>query len=113
MKFHNVVAALVLAALASVSGSAYAAPSASLHTNVHAFFGNPHRISLTLENDGSQPLKLKAGAQEWTLQPGKDAKVKVFDGDKIVAETASAGHAAGALIAQATDDLNGATLRIK
>lgn len=113
MKFHNVAATLALTAFVSVSGAAYASPAASLHSNVHAFFGNPHRISLTLENDGSQPLTLKAGTQEWTLQPGKDAKVKVNDGDKIVAETASAGHAAGALIAQATDDLNGATLRIK
>lgn len=112
MKFHSVAAA-TLAVAVSLSGAAFAAPATGIHAPVHAFFGRPHTVKVTLQNDGQQPLTLKDGDQEWTLQPGKEASVKLLEGDKVIAETASPDHAAGSVVLQATNLLDGATIHIK
>jgi hypothetical protein len=112
MKFHSVAAA-TLALAVSFSGAAFAAPATSIHAPVHAFFGKSHIVKVTLHNDGQQPLTLKSGDQEWTLQPGKEASVKLTEGDKVIAETASPDHAAGDVVLQAISTLDGATVRIK
>lgn len=112
MKFHSAAVA-TLALAVSFSGAAFAAPTTAIHAPVHAFFGNGHTVKVTLHNEGQEPLTLKAGTQEWTLQPGKDANVKLNEGDKVIAETASPSHAAGDVILQASNELNGATIRIK
>ncbi len=75
------IAAAVAAALGAASGAAFAAPSTSINAPVHAFFGKPHKVSLTLHNDSKQAVTLKAGEQELTLKPGEDATIKLIEGD--------------------------------
>lgn len=113
MKFHTLAATFALTASITVASAAHAAPATNLHSDMHGFFGKPHKVTLTLENDCQEPMTLKAGTQEWTLQPGKDARVKLDAGEKVVVETASSSHAAGDVVVQATNDLDGATIRIK
>jgi hypothetical protein len=112
MNFHKVAVTLAMAVTVCLPAAVYAAPTTNMHAP-HAFFGKPQKVSLTLRNDGQESLKLKAGDQELTLKPGEDATVKVLNGEKIVAETASANHTAGEVIVTASNELNGATVRIK
>jgi hypothetical protein len=113
MNFHKVAVTLAMAVTVCLPAAVYAAPTTSIHAPVHALFSTPHKVSLTLRNDGQESLKLKAGDQELTLKPGEDATVKVLDGEKVIAETASANHTAGEVIVTASNELNGATVRIK
>jgi hypothetical protein len=109
MKMQSFVATVALAAVVSLP----AAMSAStIKSPVHAFFGKPHKVSITLSNDSQQVLTLKAGDQDVTIQPGKTAAVKLTDGDKVVTEAASGTHAAGEVVAVASAELNDAILHI-
>jgi hypothetical protein len=110
MKMQSFVATVALATVVSLP----AAMSAStIKSPVHAFFGKPHKVSLTLRNDSQQVLVLKAGDQDITLQPGKNAAVKLLEGDKVVTVAACGTHAAGDVVAIAATQLNDATVGIK
>ena len=113
MKFHTVAATLALVATVSLSSAAFAAPVTSINAPVHAFFGKPQKVSLTLHNDGKESLTVTAGSQELTLKPGEETSVKLVAGDKVIAKTASADHAVGDILVFANSELNGATVRIK
>jgi hypothetical protein len=113
MNFHKVAVTLAMAVTLCLPAAVYAAPTTNIHAPVHALFSNPHKVSLTLHNDSQEFLKLKAGDQELTLKPGEDTTIKLMNGEKVIAETASANHTAGEVIVTASNDLNGATVRIK
>ncbi len=113
MNVRSIVTTLALTAAVCLPGAVYAAPTANLHAPMHAYFGKPHKVSLSLRNDGQQPLTLKAGDQELTIAPGKTAAVKLLEGDKVIAETASPDHALGAVVIVASSSLADATIVIK
>ena len=112
MHVRSIVAVVTFAATISLPAVVSAAPVA-VPTPMHAYFGKPHKISLSLRNDGQQPLTVKAGDQELTLAPGKATAVKMLEGDKVVAETASPDHAVGAVLVVISSNLADATIAIK
>jgi hypothetical protein len=112
MKIKSLVASIAMVAVVSLPGVVYAAPTTSVHAPVHAFFGKPHKVNFTLRNDSQQPLSVKAGDQDITIQPGKTAAVKLVAGDKVVAQTATTNHPVGDVIVVASDELNDSTLHI-
>lgn len=113
MKFHSVVTTLAMAASICVPTAMHAAPTASVHAPVHAFFGKPHLVSLNLRNDTKESITVKAGDKELTLEPGKPQAVKLAAGEKIVATTATPSHAAGDVLSTIDPMMDQGTLGIK
>jgi hypothetical protein len=113
MKFYSVLTTLAMAATICVPTAMHAAPTASVHAPVHAFFGKPHMVSLSLRNDTKQEITVKAGDKELTLAPGKSQAVKLVAGEKITAVTASENHAAGDLISVVDPMMDQGTIGIK
>jgi hypothetical protein len=110
MKMQSFVATIALAAVVSLPT---AMSAATIKSSVHAFFGKPHKISLTLRNDSQQTLSLKAGDQTFTIEPGKTAAVKLMDGEKVITQAAAGTHAAGDVVVVAEAQINDATVGIK
>ena len=113
MKMKSVVATLALAATVCVPGAMYASPVTAVKSPVHAMFGKPHMVNLNLRNDSKETITVKAGDKEMTIEPGKQTALKLNEGDKIVAVSAGANHAAGDVLVVASNTLNDATIGVK
>lgn len=111
MKKHSVVAAMVVLASMITSEAAFAAPAA-VHAPVHAMFSAPKRVSFSVRNDSKDPIKVKAGATEMTLLPGKTTAVKLTVGETVVAQEATPHYAAGAVLVTVTSELSDATVAL-
>ncbi len=72
---------MVLAAVLMAGESVYAAPLTALRVPVHAMGKNKQMVSFHLRNDSADPLVVKAGSQEMTLEPGKPVDVSLKIGD--------------------------------
>jgi len=100
-------------AVASLSTQAvYAAPAAG-RANGNAVFAKVKMVKFTLRNGSSEPLKLKIGDSEVTLQPNKPMDVKVACGQSITTTEATPSHAAGTILATAAVDLDGTTVTVR
>jgi Na+-transporting NADH:ubiquinone oxidoreductase subunit NqrF len=113
MKFHSVVTTLAMAASICVPTTVFAAPAASVHSPVHAFFGKVHMVTVNLRNDTSANITVKAGDKELTLLPGKPQSVKLAAGDKIVATAQCAGHSEGEVLSTVDPMMDQGTLGLK
>jgi hypothetical protein len=111
MNRRSVVTAMVLAASIVLPGSAFAAP-ASVHSPVQAMLGNQKLVSFSLHNATSEPLKVKAGDKEMTLNPGSVTTVKLPAGTKIVTQEATAKYEAGSVLAVVSPELKDATVTL-
>jgi hypothetical protein len=79
--------------------------------SIHATFGK-HMVSLNLANSTSAPLDVKVGDTPMTIEAGKTVKISAAPGTKITLSTASSTHEAGAVLAEVSGELSGATIRI-
>lgn len=113
MNRRVVVSAMVLAAAIVASESAYASPAMSARVPIHAKFGKTKLVSFNLRNDSKEPIKVKAGETEITLEPGKLTPVKLAAGTTIVAQETTPHFPAGSVVATVTSDLSAATLSLK
>ena len=104
-------AVLVVSSLVCAQ-AVHAAPIALPHT-MHAMFGKTKLVSFSLRNDTSTALKLKAGDSVMTIEAGKTLAVKLPAGSSVIAAEATPTLTAGAVIAQVTGDLSGATIAVK
>lgn len=112
MKFRNLLAATaVIATSLLASPAVYAATS--IHSPVRAMFGKTKMVKLTLTNDSGAPMEVKAGEEVIKLEAGKPTTVNLTPGTRIVSNTSTATHQAGTLIAEVTNQLNGAIIHIK
>ena len=112
MNYRNfVVATFVVATTLSTSPAVYAATS--VHSPVHAMFNKSKTIKITITNDTSTPMELKAGEEVIKVDANKTTVVNLTPGTRIVCNTATPSHEAGSLIAEVTSQLNGATIHIK
>jgi hypothetical protein len=111
MNRRLVVGTMVMAAavLAGQAASAEVAVKAPLH----AMYSHVKLVSFSVRNDSKEPIKVKAGDTEVTLQPGKLVPMKLVAGTKIVAEETTPSFAAGALISVVSSDLADSTLVLK
>jgi hypothetical protein len=111
MNRRLVVGTMVMAAamLAGQVASAEVAVPAPLH----AIYSHVKLVSFNVRNDTKEPIKVKAGDTEVTLQPGKLVPMKLEVGVKIVAEETTPSFAAGAVLSVVSTDLSDATLALK
>jgi hypothetical protein len=68
-------------------------------------------VNLNLANNTGSVLEVKVGDQPLTIEAGKTAKISAPAGTKIVV-TASANHEVGSTLAELSNDISGATLRV-
>ena len=113
MNRRLVMCAMVLSASLVASGSMYASPTLGVRVPVQAKIGKTKMVSVNLRNDSKQPIKVKAGDAELTLEPGKLTPVKLSAGQTIVAQETSPERAAGTVIATVTSGLDGATIALR
>jgi len=112
MKIRSAFAVSIAILGLTASTAVYAAPT-SVHAPVHAMFGNPKLVTLSLRNDSSTALELKVGEQLMTLEAGKLITLKLPVGTRILANATTPTHEAGTLLAQISGELSGATIGIK
>lgn len=104
---------MVLAAVLLAGETVYAAPMTAFNVPVQAKMGKTKLVKLQLRNDSKEPLKVKAGDQEMTLQPGVETPVKLAPGTTIVAEETTPSFTAGSVLATVSAELNNATIALK
>jgi hypothetical protein len=110
MNRRFVVGTMVVAAMLA-GGTVYAAPAPAT-TLSSAGYGKTKLVSFNLRNDSKSPIRVKAGEQEMTLEPGKLTPIKLAVGDKIVAEETTPNYPAGTVISVVTSDLFNNTLAL-
>jgi hypothetical protein len=111
MKKNLVVGSMFLLVSMFASEAVYAAPVA-FHSPVHAMFSHSKMVSFSVRNDTKAPFKVKAGASDMTLEPGKTVAVKLAVGDKVVATETTANYTAGTVIVTASSDLSDTTIAV-
>jgi hypothetical protein len=104
---------MVLAAVLMAGETVYAAPLTALRVPVHAKFGKDKQmVSFHLRNDSKEPVVVKAGTQELTLEPGKPVGVTLKIGETITVAKASANFAEGTLLTTVNSDLKDTTIAL-
>jgi len=111
MNRRLVVGTMVMAA-AMLAGQA-ASAEVAVPAPLHAIYSHVKLVSFNVRNDTKEPIKVKAGDTEVTLQPGKLVPMKLEVGVKIVAEETTPSFAAGAVLSVVSTDLSDATLALK
>jgi hypothetical protein len=94
--------------------SVYAAPLTALHVPVHAKMGKDKQmVSFHLRNDSKQPIVVKAGSQQMTLEPGKPVDVTLKIGETITIAKATEKFSEGAVLATVNSDLKDTTIALR
>jgi hypothetical protein len=111
MKYRNLLAVTVVATSLLASPVVYAATA--VHSPVNAMFGKSKTVKLTLLNESSSSVEVKAGDEVVKLDAGKPVTLNLQPGTRVVYNTATDKQEAGSLIAEVSTSLNGATIHIK
>jgi len=112
MNRRTAVSVMVLAASLLASEAMYAQPGA-FSIPVNAMISKVKMVKFSMRNDTEEPIKVKAGDTEVTLEPGKLVPMKLEVGVKIVAEETTPSFAAGELISVVSTDLADSTVALK
>lgn len=113
MTIRRVLAlSMVMAASIAASPAVYAAP---FHHDgpLHVKGAKVKMISFSIRNDSASAVKVLAGSNELTIEPGKTVNAKLAAGEKIVAEDGLASAASGTVLAVMADQLKDATVVLK
>ena len=111
MKYRNLLAVTVVATSLLASPVVYAATA--VHSPVNAMFGKSKTVKLTLLNDSTSSVEVKAGDEVVKLDAGKPVTLNLQPGTRVVYNIATEKQEAGSLIAEVSTSLNGATIHIK
>lgn len=105
---------MVLAAVLLAGETVYAAPLSALRVPVHAMFGKQKQVvSFHLRNDSKNPLIVKAGNQQITLEPGKPVDVTLKIGDTVTVAKATPSFPEGTVLATVNPDLKDTTIALR
>ena len=106
---------MVLAAVLIAGESVYAAPLTALRVPVHAMFGSKDKqmVSFHLRNDSKEPLVVKAGSQEMTLEPGKPVDVTLKIGETVTVAKSTDKFPEGTVLATVNSDLKDTTIALR
>ncbi len=104
---------MVLAAVLMAGESVYAAPLTALRAPVHAMGKNKQMVSFHLRNDSADPLIIKAGNQEMTLEPGKPVDVSLKIGDTVTVAKSTKKFPEGTVLATVNPDLKDTTIALR
>jgi hypothetical protein len=102
---------MVLGASILTSEAMYAAPVA-VHAPMYSTSGTERLVKFNLHNATDAPIKVKAGATEMTLLPGKVVPMKLPVGEKIVVQEASTHFAEGSILTVVYPELSDSTLTL-
>jgi hypothetical protein len=106
--------AMVLAAVLMAGESVYAAPTTALHVPVFAKMGKTKQmVSFHLRNDSKEPIVVKAGSQEMTLDPGKPVDVTLKIGDTITVAKTTPRFPEGTVLTTVNPDLKDTTIALR
>lgn len=91
----------------------FVASASPLHpvVPVHAKFGTK-MVHLSLANNTTSAVEIMVGETPMSIAPGQTVKVNISAGTKIVMTAASGTHEAGSVLAQVSNEMSGATIRI-
>lgn len=112
MKLRSLSVPAIAALVLTASPAVYASP-VSLTLPVHAIVAKIKNVSVSFKNDSGAPLELQAGDNVIKLNAGQTMKVQLPAGTKVLANTATAKLASGAVVAEVASYLDGATISIK
>jgi hypothetical protein len=112
MNRRSVVTTMALVASLFAGEAVYAQPAA-FHAPVNAMFSHVKTVSFSMRNDSSTPIKVRAGDQEMTLDPGKSRDLKLPVGEKVVAVETAGNYQAGAVLAVAGSQLSDSTIVLR
>ena len=105
---------MVLAAVLMAGESVYAAPTIALHSPVLAKMGRDKTlVSFHLRNDSKEPIVIKAGSQEMTLDPGKPMDVTLKIGETVTVSKGTAQFPQGTVLATVSTDLKDTTIALR
>jgi hypothetical protein len=113
MKARVVLTAMAATAVLCTSPVVYAAPAVGLRVPVQAIFSHTKLVNLNLRNDSATAVKVKAGDQRVTVEPGKTVSLKLEPGTQVVAEEATTKYAAGTVLTVATPGLSNAVVVLR
>src|SRR3954454_7470398 len=98
MNYRNLLAVTVVATSLLASPVSYAATA--VHSPVNAMFGKTKTVKLTMDNDSTTPVEVKAGDEVVKLDAGKPVTLNLQPGTRVVYNTATDKQQAGSLIAE-------------
>jgi hypothetical protein len=104
---------MVLAAVLLAGESVQAASLTAIYVPVHAMGKTKDTVTFHLRNDSKEPLMVKAGSQEMTLEPGKLVDVTLKVGETVTVAKATPTFAEGAVVATASRDLRDSTVALQ
>jgi len=105
---------MVLATVLMVGEGMYAAPLTALRVPVHAKMGKDKQmVTFHLRNDSTDPLVIKAGSQEMTLEPGKPVDVSLKIGETVTVAKATSKFPEGTVLATVNSDLKDTTIALR
>lgn len=110
---RRIVAATMASVLSfSVAGSLHAAPPNVFHHTASEGAPAGKVISFSVRNDSKGTLVLKAGEQQYTIEPGKTTQLKVAEGSDLVNVSGTEKQTAGSVLTKVNKQLQGNTLAI-
>ena len=105
---------MVLAVALMAGESMFAAPLTALRAPVHAKMGKDKQmVSFHLRNDSKDPLIVKAGGQEMTLEPGKPVDVTLKIGETVTVARSTSKFPEGTVLATVNPDLKDTTIALR
>ena len=105
---------MVLATVLMAGESMFAAPLTAFHAPVHAKMGKTKdMVSFHLRNDSKEPLTIKAGSQEMTLEPGKPVDVTLKIGETLTVAKSTPKFPEGTVLATVNQDLRDTTIALR
>ena len=109
---RRALASMVMAASLAVAPAVFAAP---MNNNGPLKVKAPKvkMISFSVRNSSASTIKLMAGTNELTIEPGKTVTTKLPAGEKVVAEDGLASAPSGTVLAVLGDQLKDATIVLK
>src|SRR4051794_3379436 len=111
MNYRNLLAVTVVATSLLASPISYAV--FCLKKKINAMFGKTKTVKLTMVNDSTTPVEVKAGDEVVKLDAGKPVTLNLQPGTRVVYNPATYKQQAGSLIAEVSTSLNGATIHLK
>lgn len=101
---------MVMTASLLASPAVFAAPN---NGPLHVKAAKVKLISFGIRNDTASTVKVMAGSNELTIEPGKTVHTKVTTGEKLVSSDGLASSPSGTVLAVMTEQLKDATIVLK
>jgi hypothetical protein len=109
---RSLAALSMLAAVTLISPSVQAASTPTRPTLLQVSGGKAKIVQLSLHNNFSSPVELRAGDTVITLAPGKTMSVKLPAGTRIVTNSDTGKLKSGDLLIEVLASFNGATISV-